>query len=53
MMIRLRIRLSYALLGSFVALAAAVGAITLGTNLNTWYNTVAGRATTMSGIAAS
>jgi Flp pilus assembly pilin Flp len=45
--------IEYALLGSFVALAAAVGATTLGGNLNTWYNTVAGRVSTMSGIAAS
>ena len=33
--------IEYALLGSFVSLAAYAGANTLGTNLNTWYNSVA------------
>jgi Flp pilus assembly pilin Flp len=33
--------IEYALLGSFVAIVALVGATALGTNLNTWYNEVA------------
>ena len=32
--------IEYALLGSFVSLAAYAGANFLGTNLNTWYNSV-------------
>jgi Flp pilus assembly pilin Flp len=34
--------IEYALLGSFVSLAAYAGANLLGTNLNTWYGSVAG-----------
>jgi pilus assembly protein Flp/PilA len=34
--------IEYALLGSFVSLAAYLGADLLGTNLNTWYSSVAG-----------
>lgn len=34
--------IEYALLGSFVALVVLVGATALGTNLNAWYNAVAG-----------
>ena len=45
--------IEYALLATLVALAAAVGATALGTNLNTWYNTTAGRVTTWSGTAGS
>jgi pilus assembly protein Flp/PilA len=33
--------IEYALLGSFVSLAAYLGANALGTNLNTWYSSVA------------
>jgi Flp pilus assembly pilin Flp len=33
--------IEYALLGSFVAIVALVGATTLGQNLNTWYDSVA------------
>jgi pilus assembly protein Flp/PilA len=33
--------IEYALLGSFVSLAAYLGANALGTNLNTWYSAVA------------
>jgi pilus assembly protein Flp/PilA len=33
--------IEYALLGSFVALAAYTGASAVGTNLNTWYGKVA------------
>jgi Flp pilus assembly pilin Flp len=33
--------IEYALLGSFVAIVALVGATALGTNLNTWYQEVA------------
>jgi Flp pilus assembly pilin Flp len=33
--------IEYALLGSFVSLAAYLGASTLGTNLNLWYDAVA------------
>jgi Flp pilus assembly pilin Flp len=34
--------IEYVLLGSFVAIAALAGASALGTNLNTWYDTLAG-----------
>jgi pilus assembly protein Flp/PilA len=34
--------IEYALLGSFVSLAAYAGANLLGGNLNTWYSSVAG-----------
>lgn len=33
--------IEYLLLGSFIAIAALVGATALGTNLNTWYNAMA------------
>ena len=33
--------IEYALLASFVAVAALVGATALGTNLNSWYNAMA------------
>ena len=35
--------IEYALLGSFVALAAYLGATFLGTNLNSWYTALAAR----------
>jgi len=41
--------IEYALLGSFVALAAYAGANFLGTNLNTWYT---GIGSAVSGAAA-
>jgi Flp pilus assembly pilin Flp len=34
--------IEYVVLGSFVAIAALAGATLLGTNLNTWYDTLAG-----------
>jgi Flp pilus assembly pilin Flp len=34
--------IEYVLLGSFIAIAALAGATLLGTNLNTWYDTLAG-----------
>ncbi len=43
--------IEYALLATFVALLAAVGANALGTNLNTWYNTVAGKVSSMNTFA--
>lgn len=43
--------IEYALLATFVALLAAVGANALGTNLNTWYNTVAGKVSSMNTYA--
>ena len=42
--------IEYALLGSFVALAAYAGANFLGTNLNTWYT---GIGSAVSGAAAN
>ncbi len=33
--------IEYVLLGSFIALAALLGATALGANLNTWYDSVA------------
>lgn len=42
--------IEYLLLGSFIAIVALVGASTLGTNLNTWYNNMA---TWVSGAATS
>jgi len=42
--------IEYALLGAFVSLAVVVGAKTLGSGLNTWYNGIGG---TVSGFAAS
>ena len=41
--------IEYALLATLIALAAGVGAALLGTNLNTWYNNMAGK---VSGWAA-
>jgi pilus assembly protein Flp/PilA len=41
--------IEYALLATLIALAAAVGAGALGTNLNTWFNNLA---TKVSGWAA-
>ena len=43
--------IEYALLGSFVSLAAIIGAQLLGTNLNAWYNATAGAVAT--GTAAA
>jgi pilus assembly protein Flp/PilA len=46
--------IEYALLGSFVSLAAIAGATVLGTALNNWYGTaVTGRVDTAAGVAAS
>jgi pilus assembly protein Flp/PilA len=45
--------IEYALLATLVALAAAVGATALGTNLDGWYTSMAGRVTTWSGTAGS
>jgi pilus assembly protein Flp/PilA len=41
--------IEYALLATLIALVAGVGAAALGTNLNTWYNNMAGK---VSGWAA-
>jgi Flp pilus assembly pilin Flp len=35
--------IEYALLATLIALVAGVGAASLGTNLNTWYNNMAGK----------
>jgi len=43
--------IEYVLLGSFVAIAALAGATVLGTNLNSWYDTLASFVSTK-GIAA-
>jgi Flp pilus assembly pilin Flp len=45
--------IEYALLGSFVSLAAIVGATFLGTEINGWYNAVGTRVNTAAGVAAS
>jgi Flp pilus assembly pilin Flp len=45
--------IEYALIATFVSLVAAVGATALGNNLNTWYDAVATRVSTMSATAAS
>jgi Flp pilus assembly pilin Flp len=45
--------IEYALLGSFVSLAAYAGANLLGDNLNTWYSSVGGEvAQASSGVSA-
>lgn len=41
--------IEYVLIGSFVSIGALVGATMLGTNLNTWYTTLAGWVTTATG----
>ena len=41
--------IEYVLIGSFVSIGALAGATLLGTNLNNWYNAVAGWVTTASG----
>jgi pilus assembly protein Flp/PilA len=41
--------IEYALLGSFVSLAAYLGASTLGTELNGWYDAVADTVTVAAG----
>jgi pilus assembly protein Flp/PilA len=43
--------IEYALLCTLIALAAAVGANTLGGNLNTWYNNMAGKVSTWAAAA--
>ena len=45
--------IEYALLATFVSLAAIVGATFLGTNLDNWYNAVGTRVNTAAGSAAS
>jgi len=45
--------IEYALLATFVALVAIVGAQALGTALNNWYNTVATNVDSAAGSAAS
>ena len=44
--------IEYALLATFVALVAIVGATALGTALNNWYGTVAGNANAAAGSAS-
>ena len=44
--------IEYALLATFVALVAIVGATALGTALNNWYGTVAGNVNTAAGSAS-
>ena len=41
--------IEYLLLGSFIAIVALVGATTLGTNLNAWYDKMATWVSTSSG----
>ena len=41
--------IEYVLIGSFVSIGALLGAQALGTNLNTWYQTVANWVTAASG----
>jgi pilus assembly protein Flp/PilA len=41
--------IEYALIATFVSLAAAVGATALGTSLNNWYTAVSGSVDTMAG----
>jgi Flp pilus assembly pilin Flp len=43
--------IEYALLCTLIALAAAVGANTLGLNLNDWYNNMAGKVSTWAASA--
>jgi len=45
--------IEYALLGSFVSLAAIAGATALGTALNGWYTSVQGRVDSAAAVAAS
>jgi pilus assembly protein Flp/PilA len=45
--------IEYALLATFVALVAILGATALGTALNNWYGTVAGNVNGAAGSAAS
>jgi pilus assembly protein Flp/PilA len=42
--------IEYVLLGSLIALAVTVGVGALGTNINAWYNGVAGWVTTMTAL---
>jgi Flp pilus assembly pilin Flp len=42
----------YALLATFIALVALVGATALGTALNNWYGTVAGNVNAAAGSAS-
>ena len=44
--------IEYALLASFLSVAAALGATAAGVELNAWYNALAGRVTTMAAIVA-
>lgn len=43
--------IEYALLATLIALAAGVGAALLGTNLNIWYDNMAGKVNTWAGQA--
>jgi len=45
--------IEYALLATFVALVAIVGATSLGTALNNWYGAAAGNVNANAGAAAS
>lgn len=45
--------IEYALLATFVSLVAIAGATLLGTNLNTWYNSVATRVSSASTTASN
>ena len=40
--------IEYVLIGTLVSIAVVLGATALGTNLNTWYNDLAGWVTTQS-----
>jgi Flp pilus assembly pilin Flp len=44
--------IEYALLATFIALVAIVGATQLGTALNNWYGTLAGNVNTAAGSAS-
>ena len=41
--------IEYLLLATFIAIVVVAGATLMGTNLNTWYNTMASWVTTQSG----
>ena len=41
--------IEYLLLATFIAIVVVAGATVMGTNLNTWYNTMASWVTTQSG----
>jgi pilus assembly protein Flp/PilA len=41
--------IEYVLIGTLVSIAVVVGATALGTNLNAWYNALAGWVTTQTG----